>query len=261
MYNTLIIPKKHSIFSASDMEKLVQRVTLHGATVKKGPDWVELHKEAGVLRVAFKQTESLSAEIKELLSQFAIPFSEVDGLFELEGDDVQELLFKEYLLIIEHLRDTLLFCILDTSTGELTGKNTPLNEFTLHEFIAANAFITDLDKQIASNQQAKFNLGKNTYQSMPSRLFSTIRMVESAGIRTLEELVEALHAKQAQVLAMANQFVAISDTIYLGTCSRYLSIELIAATRNEEKITEFVKDHINSETYKKISKAIYKIYA
>jgi hypothetical protein len=38
-----------------------------------------------------------------------------------------------------------------------------------------------------------------------------------------------------------------------------LSYELIAATKDESKITTFVRNNINEETYKKISKAIYKI--
>lgn len=115
MYDTLIMLKPGSSFTADDLHRLLLDVTQSGAvSVEREGDRFRVFAGTGQLDIGRNDAAYVAEESTDIAEKFGIPSRGCHSRFEMTGDDPDMELFNDYLLINERLQATGKFVIFDT---------------------------------------------------------------------------------------------------------------------------------------------------
>ncbi len=119
MYETLIMLKSGEEFPPPEMHRLVDRVcvTGDGSLAIDGDSCIVSNGDA-FIRIDYASSDDVAVESREIAEFAGMDCAECSTRYEMHGEDMDMLLFNDYLLILERISATGKFLIFDSAQGE-----------------------------------------------------------------------------------------------------------------------------------------------
>ena len=122
MYETLIMLKDGESFSPHDMHELVKDVCGSGqGSFEAAGTSCFIRANDSYIRIHHSAEPHVAEESKEIAEYANMGCADCTSRFEMKGDDMDMLLFNDYLLILERITATDKFFIFDSAQGREFG--------------------------------------------------------------------------------------------------------------------------------------------
>ena len=119
MYETLIMLKQGEEFSPQEMHELVKDVCDTGeASFGAVDSSCVIRDDESYIQIDYAASPDVATESKEIAEFANMDCAECTVRFEMNGQDIDMLLFNDYLLVLEKISATNKFYIFDSAQGE-----------------------------------------------------------------------------------------------------------------------------------------------
>lgn len=119
MYETLIMLKEGEEYSPQQMHELVKGICGSGEAVFEVIDTSCVMRDGeSFIRIDYSSAPDVAIESKEIAAYAGMDCSECKIRYEMNGQDMEMLLFNDYLLVLDKISATNKFLIFDSAQGE-----------------------------------------------------------------------------------------------------------------------------------------------